>query len=84
MVKAASLRSSDKSRFCSSLTLLGEIMTDKNARKLAPIHPGTILREDLEDVGALQPVNSSHSARAMAGGESPIPVLFAQSTIVEE
>jgi addiction module HigA family antidote len=26
-------------------------MTDKNARKLAPIHPGTILREDLEDVG---------------------------------
>ena len=26
-------------------------MTDKNAKKLAPIHPGTILREDLEDAG---------------------------------
>ena len=30
---------------------LGELMRGKNARKLAPIHPGTILRDDLEDVG---------------------------------
>jgi addiction module HigA family antidote len=26
-------------------------MRHRNAKKLAPIHPGTILREDLEDVG---------------------------------
>jgi addiction module HigA family antidote len=26
-------------------------MRDKNAKKLAPIHPGSILKEDLEDVG---------------------------------